>query len=120
MRYNGELIWCAKQKWTESDDVAVFYNRIVNLARKVPHLVIIDSAAIHKGEVMNKKRRQGQGNGWICITCYRIAQRESFPVRVEAGKAFWRRSVGLIGQALHDRIDSLMKGFGTVSRVNFA
>lgn len=59
LRHDGELIWTTQQRPTTRDDVIAFFDQLANQPHSVSRIVLLDNAAIHKGDVMNKKRR-----GW--------------------------------------------------------
>ena len=40
-----------------------FFDTVADLPHKVPRLVILDNAAIHKGNAMQRKRRQWAKKG---------------------------------------------------------
>jgi hypothetical protein len=52
------LIWRAQQASTVREDVIAFFDSLADLPHKVPRLVVIDNASIHKGDAMERKRRQ--------------------------------------------------------------
>ena len=121
LRHDGKLIWCAQQKSTVRDDVMAFFDRLADMPHKVPRLVVIDNAAIHKGDAMEKKRRQWAKKG---LYLYYLPPYSPELNRIEIlwkqAKHFWRRTIGLNGQALLEEIESLMRGFGTQFTINFA
>ena len=87
----------------------------------MPRLVVLDNAAIHKGDAMERKRRQWAKKG---LYLYYLPAYSPELNRIEIlwkqAKHFWRRAVGLTGKALVDEIESLMKGFGKEFTINFA
>lgn len=121
LRHSGELIWRAQQKSTVRDDVIAFFDCLADLPHKVPRLVVLDNAAIHKGQVMEKKRRQWARKG---LYLYYLPAYSPELNRIEIlwkqAKHFWRRAIAFTGQALLDEIESLMKGFGKEFTINFA
>lgn len=121
LRHSGELIWRAQQKSTVRDDVIAFFDSLADLPHKVPRLVVLDNAAIHKGQVMEKKRRQWAKKG---LYLYYLPAYSPELNRIEIlwkqAKHFWRRAIALTGQELLDEIESLMKGFGREFTINFA
>lgn len=121
LRHSGELIWRAQQTSTVRNDVMAFFDSVADLPHKVPRLVILDNAAIHKGDAMERKRRQWARKG---LYLYYLPAYSPELNRIEIlwkqAKHFWRRAVGLTGKALLDEIESLMRGFGKEFTINFA
>jgi transposase len=103
------------------DDVIAFFDQIAGQPHSVPRIVVLDNAAIHKGDVMESKRRQWARQG---LHLYYLPPYSPELNRIEIlwkhAKYFWRRFVSLKGGELLDEIQSLMKGFGTAFRINFA
>ena len=58
LRHDGQLIWTTQQRPTTRDDVIAFFDQVAGQPHSVPRIVLIDNAGIHKGEAMDKKRRQ--------------------------------------------------------------
>lgn len=54
----GKLVWSTLQRPTVRDDVIAFFEHIAGRPNSVPRIVILDNAAIHKGDAMVRKRRQ--------------------------------------------------------------
>ena len=82
---------------------------------------LIDNAGIHKGEAMDKKRRQ-----WArrALYLYYLPPYSPELNRIEIlwkhAKHFWRRFVAKNGADLVDEIQALMRGFGSKFTINFA
>ena len=121
LRHDRKLIWCAQQKSTVRDDVMAFFDRLADVPQKVPRLVVIDNAAIHKDDAMGKKCRQWANKG---LYLYYLPPYSPELNRIEIlwkqAKYHRRRTVGPNGQALLDEIESLMRGFGTQFTIKFA
>jgi transposase len=87
----------------------------------VPLIVLLNNAAIHKGEAMEKKRRRWARQG---LRLYYLLSYSPELNRIEIvekhAKYFWRRFAVINGAALLDEIRSLMKGFGTEFTINFS
>jgi hypothetical protein len=80
LRHDGRLIWTTQQRPTKREDVIAFFDQIADLPHSVPRIVLLDNAAIHKGEEMEKHRRRWAKQGCICITC-RLTARSSIASR---------------------------------------
>lgn len=121
LRHGGELMWATQQRSTVRDDVIAFFDQIAGQPHSVPRIVVLDNAAIHKGDVMEKKRRQWARQG---LHLYYLPPYSPELNRIEIlwkhAKYFWRRFVSLNGAELLGEIESLMKGFGTAFTINFA
>ncbi|MDB5771571.1 MAG: transposase [Burkholderia sp.] len=57
LRHDGKLTWVSLQRSTIRDNVIAFFDRLSEQPHPVPCIVVIDNAAIHKGEVMESKRQ---------------------------------------------------------------
>ena len=121
LRHDGQLIWTTQQRPTKREDVIAFFDQIADQPHSVPRIVLLDNAAIHKGEAMEKKRRRWARQG---LHLYYLPPYSPELNRIEIvwkhAKYFWRRFVAMNGAALLDEIRSLMKGFGTEFTVNFS
>jgi transposase len=121
LRHDGQLIWTTQQRPTRREDVIAFFDQIADQPHSVPRIVLLDNAAIHKGEAMEKKRRRWARQG---LHLYYLPPYSPELNRIEIvwkhAKYFWRRFVAMNGAALLDEIRSLMKGFGTEFTVNFS
>jgi transposase len=63
LRQDGKLVWCTQQRPTVRNDVIAFLDRLSEVPHASPRIVVIDNAAIHKGEVMDSKRQQWAAQG---------------------------------------------------------
>lgn len=121
LRHSGELIWRVQQKSKVRDDVILLFDCLSDLPHKVPRLVVLDNSATHKGQVMEKKRRQWARKG---LYLYYLPAYSPELNRIEIlwkqAKHFWRRAIAFTGQALLDEIESLMRGLGKEFTINFA
>jgi hypothetical protein len=117
----GPLIWTTLQRLTTRDDVIAFFDQVAAQPHSVPRIVLIDNAGIHKGEVMDKKRRKWAKCG---LYLYYLPPYSPELNRIEIlwkhAKYFWRRFVAKNGPDLVDDIQSLMRGFGSKFTINFA
>jgi transposase len=57
LRHDGWLTWVTQQRPTMRDDVIAFFDQIAAQPHSVPRIVLLDNAAIHKGDAMQRKRR---------------------------------------------------------------
>lgn len=121
LQHNGALIWAAQQRPTKRDDVVAFFDQIASQPHEVPRIIVLDNAAIHKGDVMERNRRRWAKQG---LYLYYLPPYSPELNRIEIlwknAKYFWRRYVALNGADLVDEIMSLMKNFGTEFTINFA
>jgi len=104
-----------------ASDVIGFFDQIPDQPHSVLRTVLLDNAAIHKGEAMEKKRRRWTRQGlhlyYLPPYCPELNRIE---IVWKHAKYFWRRFVGMNGAALLDEIRSFRKGFGTEFIVNFS
>jgi transposase len=121
LRHEGQLIWSTQQRSTTRDDVIAFVDQVAAQPHSVPRIVLIDNARIHKGEVMDKKRRQRAKHG---LFLYYLPPYSPELNRIEIlwkhAKYFLRRFVAKNGADLVDEIQTLMRGFGSKFTINFA
>lgn len=121
LRQDGRLIWATLQKPTTRNDVIAFFDQIAAQPHSVPRIVVLDNAGIHKGDAMDKKRRQWAKQG---LYLYYLPPYSPELNRIEIlwkqAKYYWRRFVAMNGADLLDEIQSLMKDFGSKFTVNFA
>ena len=121
LRHDGPLIWTMQQRPTTRDDVIAFFDQVAAQPHSVPRIVLIDNAGIHKGEAMDKKRRQ-----WArrALYLYYLPPYSPELNRIEIlwkhAKHFWRRFVAKNGADLVDEIQALIRGFGSKFTINFA
>jgi hypothetical protein len=54
LRHDGQLSWATQQRTSVRDDVIAFFDQIAAQSHSVPRIVLLDNAAIHKGDVMEK------------------------------------------------------------------
>jgi hypothetical protein len=120
LRHDGQLIWNTQQRPTTRGDVIDFLGQIANRPHFVPRIVLLDNAAIHKGDVMDKNRRRWARRG---LYLYYLPPSSPELNRIEIlwkhAKYFWRRFVSVNGADLVEQIQSLMKGFGSEFTINF-
>ena len=121
LRHDGQLIWTTQQRPTTRADVIGFFDQVAAQPHSVPRIVLIDNAGIHKGEVMEKKRRQWARHG---LYLYYLPPYSPELNRIEIlwkhAKHFWRRFAAKNGTDLFDEIQSLMRDFGSKFTINFA
>lgn len=120
LRHDGQLIWTTQQRPTTREDVVAFFDQIALQPHSVPRIVLLDNAAIHKGDAMDKQRRRWAKKG---LYLYYLPPYSPELNRIEIlwkhAKYFWRRFAAVNGADLLDEIQSLMKGFGSKFTVNF-
>lgn len=121
LHHGGKLDWRTLQCPTVRGDVIAFIDTLAEQPHAVPRIVILDNAAIHKGDIMEKHRRRWAKKG---LYLYYLPPYSPELNRIEIlwkqAKYFWRRFVSLKGTDLLNEIQSLMKGFGTEFTINFA
>jgi len=115
------MVSCTQQRPTTRDDVIACFDQIAPHSHSVPHIVLIDNAGIHDGDLMEKKRRQWAKHG---LYLYYLPPYSPELNRIEIlwkhAKYFWRRFVARNGADLLDEIQALMRGFGSKFTINFA
>ena len=97
-----------------------FIDQIALQSHSAPRIVLIDNAGIHKGDLMEKKRRQWAKHG---LYLYYLPPYSPELNRIEIlwkrAKHFWRRFVARNGADLLDEIQSLMRDFGSTFAIDF-
>jgi len=68
LRHDGQLIWKTQQRPTRRQDVIAFFDHIADQPHSVPCIVLLDNAAIHKGEATEKKRRRDRMHSKFFVT----------------------------------------------------
>lgn len=68
LRHDGTLLWATQQRPTVRDDVIAFFDGIAAQPHDVPRIVILNNAAIHKGDVMEDNRWESL---LVCRPCKR-------------------------------------------------
>jgi transposase len=121
LRHDGHLTWTTQQRPTTRDDVIAFFDQIALQSHSVPRIVLIDNADIHKGDLMEKKRRQWAKHGLYlyCLPPY-SPELNRIEILWKHAKYFWRRFVARNGADLLDEIQPMMRDFGSKFTINFA
>jgi transposase len=121
LRHDGELIWVTQQRPTSRDDVIAFFDHLAERSHPVPCIVVIDNAAIPKGESHGK---QTPGMGQSRLYLYYLPPYSPELNRIEIlwkqAKYFWRRFVSLKGMDLLNEVKSIMNRFGPEFTRSFA
>jgi hypothetical protein len=85
----------------------------------VPRIVVIDNAGIHKGDLMEKKRRQRAKHGlYLYYLPPYSPELNRIQILWKHAKHFWRRFVARNGTDWLNEIQSLMRGFGSKFTMN--
>lgn len=63
LRNEGQLVWTTQQRPTTRNDMIAFFDQVGAQSHSTARIVVIENAGIHKGEVMEKKRRQWARQG---------------------------------------------------------
>ena len=121
LRQDGKLVWCTQQRPTVRDDVIAFLDRLSEAPHSSPRIVVIDNAAIHKGDAMKSKRQQWAAQG---LYLYYLPPYSPELNRIEIlwkqAKYYWRRFCSLQGDELLNEVNSIFDAFGTDFTINFA
>ncbi|MET0961757.1 MAG: IS630 family transposase [Noviherbaspirillum sp.] len=122
LRQDGKLVWCSTQKRpTVRTDVIAFLDRLSEAPHSSPRIVVIDNAAIHKGEAMNSKRRQWAAQG---LYLYYLPPYSPELNRIEIlwkqAKYYWRRFRSLQKDERLNEVNSIFNAFGTEFTIHFA
>jgi len=121
LHHCGKLIWATLRRSTKREDVIAFFDALADRPHSVPRIVVLDNAAIHKGEVMEKKRKEWAKKGlYLFYLPPYSPELNRIEILWRQAKYFWRRLISLNGAKLYDEIQSLMQGFGTEFTINFA
>ena len=121
LRQDGKFVWCTQQRPTVRDDVIAFFDRMSVTPHSRSRIVVIDNAAIHKGEAIDNKRRQWAAQG---LHLYYLPPYSPELNRIEIlwkqAKYYWRRFCSLQGNELLHEVNSILNAFGTKFTINFA
>ena len=121
LRHKGQLIWTTQQRPTVRDDVIAFFDQIAAPVHSVPCIALLDNAAIHKGDLMNKKRRQWTKQG---LHLYYLPPYSPELNRIEIlwkhAKYFWWRFAAVNSAQLLEEIQSLMNDSGKTFTINLS
>jgi hypothetical protein len=121
LRQDGKLVWSTQQRPTVRDDVIAFFDRMSGVPHSSPRIVVIDNAAIHKGEAMESKRRQWAAQGlYLYYLPPYSPELNKIEILWKQAKYFWRRFCSLQRDKLLNEVNSILNGFGTKSTINFA
>ena len=120
LRYNGYMIGTTQQRPTTREDVIAFFDRVAGEPHEVLRIVLIDNAGIHKGDPIEKKRRQWAKH---CLYLYCLSPCSPELNRIEIlwkhAKHFWRRFASRNGVELLSEVQSLMSSYGSKFTINF-
>jgi transposase len=121
LRHDRSLVWHMHDQHTTREDVMTFLDEVANQPHRVPRIVVLDNAGIHKGEPMRDKRRQWEQQG---LYLYYLPPYSPELNRIEIlwkqAKYFWRSFRYLKGDSLRDEVRSIMENYGHAFTVNFA
>ena len=102
-------------------DGTAFLDRLGKAPQVSPRIVVIDNAAIHKGEAMDSKRQEWAAQG---LYLYYLPPYSPELNRIEIlwkqAKYYWRRFCSLKGEELLNEVNSIFNAFGTDFTINFA
>ncbi|MES2264107.1 MAG: IS630 family transposase [Pseudomonadota bacterium] len=121
LRHDRSLVWHMHDKRTTREDVMAFLDELANQAHSVPRILVLDNAAIHKGEPMRERRQQWERQD---LYLYYLPPYSPELNRIEIlwkqAKYFWRSFRYLAGDNLRDEVRSIMENYGKAFTVNFA
>lgn len=120
LRHDCSLVWHMHDNRTTREDVMTFLDELANQAHSAPRIVVLDNAAIHKGEPMRQRRRRWELQD---LYLYYLPPYSPELNRIEIlwkqAKYFWRRFRYLAGESLWDEVHSIMENYGKAFTVNF-
>jgi transposase len=121
LRQDGKLVWYTQQRPTVRNDVIAFLDRMTQAPHSNPRIVVIDNAALHKGEAMDSKRQQWAAQG---LYLYYLPSYSPELNRIEIlwkqANYYWRRFCSLKGAELLNEVNSIFNAFGIKFTINFA
>jgi transposase len=121
LRHDRSLVWRMQDKRTTREDVMAFFDELADQPHRVPRVVVLDNAAIHKGEPIRERRQQWEQQD---LYLYYLPPYSPELNRIEIlwkqAKYFWRRFCYLKGDNLRDEVRSIMENYGKSFTVNFA
>lgn len=109
-----------RERPTTYDNVIALFNQIAEQPHSDPHIFLLDNAAIHKGDAVEKHRRRWAKKG-LCL-CYLPPynpELNRIEILWKQAKYFWRRFASVNGTDLLVEIQSLVKDFGSKLTINF-
>lgn len=120
LHYGGDLVWTTLQHTTTRTDVIAFLEQLADQPHAVPRIIILDNASIHRGAIMESKRREWEKKA---LYLYYLPPYSPELNRIEIlwkqAKYFWRRFVSLKGDGLLQEIQSSMKDFHKEFTIRF-
>ena len=121
LRHDNELTWDLHEQRTVRDDVIAFFDRIAQQPHRVPRVVVLDNAGIHKGAVMEAKQQQWKKQD---MYLYYLPPYSPELNRIEIlwkqAKYFWRKFLHLDGGSLREEVHAIMENYGKSFTINFA
>ncbi|MDQ1816862.1 transposase, partial [Massilia sp. CCM 9210] len=121
LRHDRSLVWRMHDQRTTREDVMAFFDDLASEPHRVPRIVVLDNAGIHKGEPMRIKRQQWERQG---LYLYYLPPYSPELNRIEIlwkqAKYFWRCFRYMAGDSLRDEVCSIMENYGKAFTVNFA
>jgi len=121
LRQDGRLVWCTQQQPTVQTDVIAFLDRLSEAPQASRRIMLIDNAAIRKGEAMDSKRRHWAAQG---LYLYYLPPYSPELNRIEIlwkqAKYYWRKFCSLQKDELLNEVNSIFNAFGTEFTINFA
>ncbi len=113
------LVWQTLTHTVGREDVIVFFDRLADTIRKKT-VVVLDNAAIHRGEPMRNKQVEWEKKGLHLLYLPPYSpQFNAIEILWKQAKYFWRRFLALSGQELQQEVESLMQGFGSEYTIHF-
>lgn len=113
------LVWETLSHTVAREDVIGFFDRLVEqIAQKT--VVVLDNAAIHRGEPMRNKQMEWAKKGLHLLYLPPYSPEfNAIEILWKQAKYFWRRFLALSGDALQQEVEALMQGFGTEYTIAF-
>lgn len=117
----GALLWNMVQGRVVRDDIIAFFDQIAAQPHDMPRIVALDNASIHKGRIIEEKRKQWEAEGlYLYYLPPYSPELNKIEIFWKQAKYYWRHFVSMNGNELLAEINSLMEGFGKEFRINFA
>lgn len=113
------LVWETLTHTVAREDVIAFFDRLADqIAKKT--VVVLDNAAIHRGEPMRNKQMEWEKKGLHLLYLPPYSPEfNAIEILWKQAKYFWRRFLALSGDALQQEVEALMRGFGTEYTIAF-
>lgn len=118
--HGRSVIWHVHEKRMVRANVIAFLDELADQPHTLPRIVVLDNAAIHKGDVMKEKRRQWEKQDlYLYYLPAYSPELNQIEILWKQAKYYWRRFQNLAGNALREEVQFIMENYGKAFTVNF-